>query len=393
MGATNAATALAIGHGRGLAQALAGSWRSAPPQVDFIPADWDVTVARLLETGAGALGWWRVRGSELRHLPGSAKLHDAYRIHSLQACMHEPLWAEVADRCRAVDVDPLLAKGWAMARIYPEPGLRPYGDIDLFVRPEQHSAAETALADFTGRTLTVDLHRGFPDLADHPLEDVFVHSELWLCGTSRVRVVGPEDQLRHLCVHVLRHGAWRPLWLCDVAAALESADGSFDWDYCLRGSRQRTQAVVCAVGLAHQLLAARVEHTPLADRAQSLPRWLVPSVLRQWGLRYERFTDLPMLSTLARPSAIMPAFRRRWPNPVEATMSVRGPFNDLPRLPFQLADCLSRLGGFMFRLARYRLFGPLASSPPLGPQIAVGSGRASDARSRQARHARSWRST
>jgi hypothetical protein len=287
--------------------------------------------------------------------------------------MHEPIWAEVVERCRAAGVDPLLAKGWTVARMYPDPGLRPYGDIDLFVRSEQYSAAETALADFKGRQLTVDLHRGFPDLADCPLEEVFAHSQVCQYGTSRVRVVGPEDQLRHLCIHLLRHGAWRPLWLCDVAAALESVDVSFDWDYCLRGSRQRAEAVVCAICLAHQLLAARVEHTPLADRAHSLPRWLVPSVLRQWGLRYERFTDLPMLNTLRRPSGIVPALRRRWPNPVEATMSVGGPFNNLPRLPLQLADCLARLGRFAFRVARHRRSSPFASSPSSGSQIALGS--------------------
>ena len=190
-------------------------------------------------------------------------------------------------RCRAAGVEPLLAKGWAVARLYPEPGLRPYGDIDLFVRPEEYSAAETALAGFRPRRLLLDLQRGFPDLADHPLQEVFAHSQVAECGGVQVRIVGPEDQLRHLCVHLLRHGAWRPLWLCDVAAAVESVDVTFDWDYCLRGKRQRTQAVICAIGLAHQLLGARIEHTPLADRARRLPRWLVPAVLRQWGVRHE----------------------------------------------------------------------------------------------------------
>jgi len=28
-------------------------------------------------------------------------------------------------------VEPILGKGWAIARLYPERGMRPYGDIDL----------------------------------------------------------------------------------------------------------------------------------------------------------------------------------------------------------------------------------------------------------------------
>ena len=137
----NSVTKGALEQGRRLAAMLAGSWRPVPPHADFAVEDWDATVARLLETGAGGLGWWRVRESELRHLPASAKLHDAYRMHSLEAGMHEPSIAEAFDRCRRAGVEPLLAKGWAVARIYPEPGLRPFGDIDLFVRPEQHLTA------------------------------------------------------------------------------------------------------------------------------------------------------------------------------------------------------------------------------------------------------------
>ncbi len=37
-----------------------------------------------------------------------------------------------------------------------------------------------------------------------------------------VRVPGLEDHLGILCLHLLHHGAFRPLWLCDIAAALET---------------------------------------------------------------------------------------------------------------------------------------------------------------------------
>jgi hypothetical protein len=45
---------------------------------------------------------------------------------------------------------------------------------------------------------------------------------------AKIRILGAEDHLRLLCLHLLKHGAWRPLWLCDVAAALESRPSSFD---------------------------------------------------------------------------------------------------------------------------------------------------------------------
>jgi hypothetical protein len=46
-------------------------------------------------SGAGSLGWWRVRRSELRDTPAALDLHDAYRLHALEAVLHEREIAEV----------------------------------------------------------------------------------------------------------------------------------------------------------------------------------------------------------------------------------------------------------------------------------------------------------
>jgi hypothetical protein len=336
--------------GRRLAAVLSGGWRPAPPPVTIDPDGWDATAARLLETGAGAISWWRVRVSNLQHAPASSGLLKAYRLCSLGALRNEILVAQVLTLCSAAGLDPILAKGWATARLYPEPGLRPCGDVDLFVRPGECAAAKDALASFTDRPLSIDLHAGFPDLSDRRFDDVFDRSNVVSVGGVCARVPGPEDQLRHLSVHFMRHGAWRPIWLVDIAAALESVDGDFDWDYCLSGSRQRTRAVACAAGLAHVLLGARLDHATLRGAADRLPRWLVPAVLRQWGVRYERYADRPFAMTLRRPADMVAALRRRWPNQIETTMSVGGPFNNLPRLPLQIADCVSRTAVFAARL-------------------------------------------
>ena len=51
---------------------------------------------------------------------------------------------------------------------------------------------------------------------------------------------------------------------------------------------------------------------------------------------------------------MLEALVQRWPNPIEATLNVGGPFNDLPRLPFQLAECVRRTAGFAGRAAARR---------------------------------------
>jgi hypothetical protein len=95
------------------------------------------------------------------------------------------------------------------------------------------------------------------------------------------------------------------------------------------------------------LLGARLDHATLREAAERLPGWLLPAVLRQWGERYERFTDRPFAMTLRHPADVVASLRRRWPNAVETTMFVGAPFNDLPRLPLQLAYCAVRLGRWL----------------------------------------------
>jgi hypothetical protein len=339
--------------GQQLAAALAGSFCAAPPPLDLAPAHWDAVVGRLLDTGAGGLGWWRVRGSDRRTSPPSKQLQQAYRLHSLQAGMHEVQIPEVFKRCRAAGVEPLLAKGWAVARLYPEDGLRPYGDFDLFVRPDEYGAASALLAEFSGMGIAVDLHCGFPDLGDRTFAELRERSRLVGLGEGEVRILGPEDQLRHLCLHLLRHGAWRPLWLCDVAVALRSRPAEFDWNCFLKGDRRQADWLACVLGLAHQLLGVRIEDTPVARRAKRLPRWLAPSVLHQWGSSYTRYLDGPPLAAqLRRPSGLPRALRARWPNPIEATVSMNGSFTEAPRVFYQLGDCVVRTARFGMSLTR-----------------------------------------
>src|SRR5262249_18486029 len=106
-------------------------------------------------------------------------------------------------------------------------------------------------------------------------------------------------------------------------------------------------------GLAHQLLGARIDDTPVARRAGRLPGWLAPSVLRQWGARYGRYADgKPLAAHLRRPAGLLSAIRARWPNPIEATVSMNGSFSEAPRMVYQLGDCAVRAVRFGLSLLR-----------------------------------------
>jgi hypothetical protein len=306
-----------------------------------------------METGAGALAWRRVRHSELKATPAARHLHDAYRLYKLRAVIYEREVAEIFRLLRSHDIEPILVKGWAIARHYAEPETRPCGDIDLCVSKEQFAAAQAVLKSCMGRPHTFDLHREFRHLDDRSFDELMARSELVELEGEPVRVLGAEDHLRVLCYHFLREGGWRALWLCDISVALESRPAGFNWALCLSGNRRQDNWVACSIGLAHQLLGAEVSDTPVAVRAAKLPAWLVPSILREWEVRsMSQRHRTPMSSAMTQPLRTLKGLHHHWPTPVEATVSLGGAFNELPRLPFQVGNFLSRAAALLARLPR-----------------------------------------
>lgn len=338
-----------------LVSVLAGSWRSLPTAFECSVPELEELTPMLRASGVAALCWRRIKSSTLRELPAATILHNLYRANTLRAALYQQTIKQVIARFRSVGIEPILVKGWAAARLYPEEGLRPYGDIDLCIRPAEFSLAETALDSLTENQWKVDLHSGFATLGGGDVDEIYARSHLVQLGETTVRVPSSEDHLRILCIHFLREGGWRPLWLCDIAAAVESLPADFDWAYCLGVNRRQADSLICAIKLAHHLLGAEISGTPANQRRSSLPRWLVPTILKEWGSPSPSMSNrhrAPMASYFRYPSGIVQGLRHRWPNPIEATISMRGPFNDLPRLPFQLGNCLARTAKFAASLPK-----------------------------------------
>jgi hypothetical protein len=335
--------------GRVLAGALAGAWRTLPPPWTLPTTALREIAPLLIRSGTAGLAWRCLSNSDLPGCNAALQLRQAHRHDVLQAALREHQLIQTLKLLHGARIEPLLAKGWAVARLYPECGLRPYGDIDLYVRPEQYPLALATLAPHGARTGAIDLHKGVATLNDRPLDEPYDRSQTVGLADVAVRVLAPEDQLRHLCLHLLRHGASSPLWLCDIGAALESLPAGFDWEYFLGGDRRRTDWAVCGLALAHHVLGARLDRTPIARRAEYLPGWLVPAVFRRWQLGRGHIGTLPAAALLLRPADFLKALRLRWPDPIQATVSLGGPFNELPRLPFQLGECIKRTSQFVAR--------------------------------------------
>jgi hypothetical protein len=343
---------MAKSSGETLATMLAGSWRCNPAPLECTAAELKEMTPLVLKSGAAALCWWRARHSDLRNTPAAAKLHQLYRQNILQSALHQQTIEQALALLRERGIDPVLVKGWAAARVYPDEGLRPRGDVDLCVRPGQYRAAEAALQGLKHRQYEIDLHRGFAKFGGGSFDEVYARAQLIGLGGTNVRVPCAEDHLRFISIHLLREGAWRPLWLCDVAAAVETRPEGFDWSLCLG---RRADWVTCALRLTRELLDADLSDTPAGGKTGPLPRWIVQTVLNEWmspqpPMKQRHLS--PMVKYWSKPSNVWAGLRHRWPNPIEATVSAGGRFNRLPRLPFQVGTYLARGAKFAARLPK-----------------------------------------
>jgi hypothetical protein len=244
---------------------------------------------------------------------------------------------------RAAGVEPLLFKGWAVGRLYPEPGMRAYGDADVCVRAQDAVRARACLESAAPRYPPLDLHVALPTRYGITMETLFARSITVSLGDVPIRIPGAADHLRLLCIHALRHGLDRPVWLCDVALVVEREGSGLDWDAILVTPRQAAW-VRAAVRLAHEVLGADISSTPWASDRRRLPRWLMPAVMAAWSQEGPRSRQwaLSVALEVRGLRALAGELRRRWRNPIEATIEVSGPLNALPRLPWQLAAYFGR---------------------------------------------------
>jgi hypothetical protein len=230
-----------------------------------------------------SLAWWRIQDCRLARTAVGRRLRQTFVQDAISSRAGEAEVCQVFRLAGAHGFDALLVKGWSVARHYADSALRPYGDIDLCVPPNQLERAKQALAGVPA-DVELDVHIGVPDLPDRTWEQVFARSVVVPLDDVPIRVLGPEDLLRLVCLHLARHGGWRPLWLCDVAALLEAAPADFDWNYCLSGRPALSRWVLAVTGLAHRVLEARISDPTIQEWAlEALPSWMEEAVRWRWA--------------------------------------------------------------------------------------------------------------
>src|SRR5882672_6013310 len=90
-----------------VATALETSWRTSPrAELHLSATQLEEVTPLLYDSGAAALGWWRVRQTALRETPSGELLHQAFRLLALKANIHQTKVQKVFRLMRAEGVEP-----------------------------------------------------------------------------------------------------------------------------------------------------------------------------------------------------------------------------------------------------------------------------------------------
>lgn len=249
--------------------------------------------------GLSPLVYWRLNESCAEAVPEAPlqSLREAFRASARRVLLLTAELFRLLEAFREAGVPVVPLKGPALAwTAYPNPALRPFGDLDLFVRREDVLPARKVLigAGYGDSLEESQIGRGFLRWNEElpfrrerrPVVDLH-----WSAGPehfplssfddawerlSPVEIDGravpafcPEDRLRFACIHGTKHAWPSLLWLSDVAR-LASLD-LLDWDRfladCEAGALRRT--VQLGLLLARNLLDAPVPPAALDQKLET----------------------------------------------------------------------------------------------------------------------------
>jgi len=196
-------------------------------------------------------------------------------LYSISQARNRRMLASIAEVCHAlsqVGIPVMGLKELAIGRsVYPDPALRPLGDVDLLIRAEDYDRAASCLVGLGFQALPIGsrdyvmkyawghhFRRAADDLwidlqwnvmqiewdtyregnLDFDLQGTWARALPAENGTP-MQVPSLEDLLFHLCVHLEGHQYSELILLCDIAELLKARGAELDWTAFAALARQR----------------------------------------------------------------------------------------------------------------------------------------------------------
>jgi len=307
--------------------------RKAQALAAYTPADWESVMSAAELRGVQPLLAWRLsHGAEKLSLPQNCQEElqrsllncagrNIQRFHGLDA---------ILARMAEIHTPVILLKGAHLAKfVYPHPGARPMGDLDLLIPQDRLDRAHQVLTSM-GYTAKRNFSIQWEMKMHHHLPPYHLDNEIvelhWTIASPSstltidleglwrrarpapgrnpsVWLLSPEDLLLHLCLHLLQDeffGGVRRIY--DIAQALDFYQAELDWETLAARARQWGSAKGLFLIL---YLAAKLFNAPLPSGylEQLQPPDFSPQVeclARQRALSVARPSKLDLHPNLAR---------------------------------------------------------------------------------------------
>ncbi len=267
------------------------------------PLDWDLVIENSIRHNVTPLFYWGLeqllpnQALETR-VPRAARA-ELRRLFECSRARHERLFRVITDIAEALEqarVPVMGLKDLQLAcTVYPEPGLRPLGDIDLLIHREDYYAAAACLQQLgfvaqPAPDIPYRLKYAWAHFFSRPDDETWLDLQwnvvqrewdsyhegnfdfeidrLWRGAQwmplprGAIRVPKPEDMLFHLCQHLEGHGYSELVLFCDIAEFLRFYQNQLDWTY-VTGLAEKYNSQ----GTLHNVsyLVQRLFQSPLPD--------------------------------------------------------------------------------------------------------------------------------
>jgi len=255
-------------------------------------------------------------------------------------------------RFREKGIEPILIKGWAVAREYPEKHERFFSDIDLSVPPDVYDKCLQMIRSERWGNLNIDLHCGLRHLDTLDWHELFENSQIVYIDDFPVRILCIEDHLRVLCIHWLTDGGAYKEKLLDIYYLLQNNTQRFDWEKCFEFiGRNRRDWIIKTIAIVHRYHPMDVSKMPFAGELQTIPKWFLKALEKEWASDTRL---MPIHVFLENRQEFWKQLKKRLPpNAIQATIEMEGKFDESPRIFYQLGSILLRLKPSIRRTLRF----------------------------------------
>lgn len=232
-------------------------------------SDWDEFIEQSDRHGIAPLLYHRfMTTGATAHIPNRV-MEEFQRLYRDNAWRNTQLYNEaskVFSILQNAGIPVIVLKGAALAEIiYHNIALRPMIDVDILVKAEDMLRTDKVLTQsgyksniatfFSKRHITWRRHVDYSDeakqihveihprISDLPDLDYWTNAVPAKIASTDVLILGAEDFLLHLCLHVDHHirlsGSAELIRWYDIAEVLKHYEEEFDWNYVIRIARKQ----------------------------------------------------------------------------------------------------------------------------------------------------------